>query len=216
MLKYRHWDVVIHDFLSLSMMSEFLKRHGLKLVVHLVALVPAVVMAWQLARSSYLDPIRQLTTASGNTALALLGLTLACTPLARLTGFRAVLRVRRTLGLYTFAYAALHLLIFAGWDYGFAWDYLVPALFMQRFVLAGLTAFVILLALALTSTRGWQQRLGQWWKRLQRWVYAAAGLVVLHVLWLSKTPDKALRYGVLLVLLLALRWVPVRTEKQNQ
>ncbi|MBN1922396.1 MAG: ferric reductase-like transmembrane domain-containing protein [Anaerolineae bacterium] len=184
-------------------------------MIHLGALVPAVVMALQLARGSYLDPIRQMTTASGNTALALLGLTLTCTPLARLTGFRAVLRVRRPLGLYTFSYAALHLLIFAGWDYGFAWDLLIPALFTQRFVLAGLAAFVILLALALTSTRGWQQRLGRWWKRLQRWVYAAAGLVVLHVLLLSKTPDKALRYGIVLVLLLVLRWVPARPSAQG-
>lgn len=191
------------------MKTTFLKRHGLRLLVHLGALFPAVVMVWNLARGNYLDPVRQMTTATGNTALGLLGLTLACTPLARLAGFRAVLRVRRTLGLYTFAYAALHLLIFVGWDYGFAWDLLIPALFDQRFVLVGLGAFVILLALALTSTRGWQQRLGRWWKRLQRWIYAAAGLVVLHVLWLSKTPDKALRYGIFLVLLLALRWMPV-------
>lgn len=197
------------------MTGTFFKQHGLKLLVHLGALFPAAVMVWRLVRGSYLDPIRQMTTDSGNTALVLLGLTLTCTPLARFLGFQAALKIRRTLGLYTFAYAAWHMLIFVGWDYGFAWDLLIPALFAQRFVVAGLVAFVILLALALTSTRGWQQRLGQWWKWLQRWVYAAAGLVVLHVLWLSKTPDKALRYGVLLILLLVLRWVPAWTKKQN-
>jgi len=198
------------------MITTFFKQHGLRLLVHLGALFPIALMTWRLVRGSYLDPIRQMTTDSGNTALVLLGLTLICTPLARLLGFQAALKIRRTLGLYSFAYAAWHMLIFVGWDYGFAWDLLIPALFAQRFVVAGLVAFIILLALALTSTRGWQQRLGRWWKWLQRWVYAAAGLVVLHVLWLSKTPDKALRYGVLLILLLVLRWVPVRTKKQDQ
>ncbi len=173
-------------------------------------------MAWRLVRGGYFDPIRQLTTSTGNTALALLGLTLTCTPVARLLGFRVALRVRRTLGLYTFAYAAVHLLIFVGWDYGFAWDLVLPALYAQSFVLVGFAAFLILLALALTSTRGWQARLGRWWKRLQRLVYFAAVLVVVHVLWLSKTPEKALRYGLILGVLLLLRWLPLSRKAEGR
>lgn len=197
-------------------MRAFLRKHWLTALVHAGALYPAARMALELGRGVYLDPVRQITTRTGNTALALLLLTLTCTPLNSLFGFKAALRVRRTLGLYSFGYAALHLLVFVGWDYGFEWALLGPALFAQRFVLVGLTAFVLLLALAVTSTRGWQRRLGSWWKRLQRLVYAAASLVVVHVLWLSKTPEKALRYGVILGLLLLLRLPPVRAAMSRR
>lgn len=187
-----------------------LKQHGFTALVHGGALYPAARMALELAGGRYADPVRQLTTRTGNAALALLFLTLTCTPLDTLFGLKAALRARRALGLYSFGYAAAHLLIFAGWDYGFEWAFLGPALVGQRFTLVGLLAFAVLLVLALTSTRGWQQRLGRWWKRVQRLVYAAAILAVAHVLWLSKTPDKALRYGVILGALLLVRLPPVR------
>lgn len=181
------------------------------MLVHAGALLPALQMGVALAQGAYLDPVRQLTARTGTLALLFLFLTLTCTPLETLGGFKAARQVRRTLGLYSFGYATGHLLIFVGWDYGFETALLVPALLTQRFVAVGLAAFVILFMLAFTSTRGWQRRLGRWWKRLQRLVYAAAGLIVLHVLWLSKTPDKALRYGAILGILFFLRLPPVRS-----
>jgi sulfoxide reductase heme-binding subunit YedZ len=85
-----------------------------------------------------------------------------------------------------------------------------PAISSQRFVLAGLAAGLLLLSLAITSTRGWQKRLGRNWKRLHRMVYLAGILVVTHFVWLSKDPREALRYGAVVSLLLLLRLPRVR------
>ncbi len=139
--------------------------------------------------------------------MVLLLLSLACTPIAVL-GFKRILRVRRALGLYAFVYASLHGLTFAGWDYGFDLQLLKPAILNQRFVLAGSTAFLLLLLLAITSTRGWQKRLGKNWKRLHRLVYLAGIAVIVHFVWLSKDPRRALQYGAVLALLLAAR-IPI-------
>ncbi len=157
-----------------------------------------------------LDPVGQATALTGRAALALLLLSLSCTPLAIMSGYRDVLRVRRPLGLYAFLYAGLHLLVFAGWDYRFAWRLLVPALVRQRFIVVGLAAFLILSLLALTSTRGWQRRLGAAWRRLHRAVYAAAVLAALHVVWLKKDWSEALGPTLGLAVLLLVRLPPVR------
>jgi sulfoxide reductase heme-binding subunit YedZ len=124
-------------------------------------------------------------------------------------GFRQVLRVRRALGLYAFMYAGLHFLTFVGLDYAFDFELLGPAIFDQRFVIVGFAALLLLVALALTSTRGWQKRLGRNWKRLHKLVYLAGGLVIVHFLWAVKDAREPLRYGALLLLLLVVRlpWV---------
>jgi sulfoxide reductase heme-binding subunit YedZ len=83
-------------------------------------------------------------------------------------------------------YAALHFMTFVGLDYAFDFGLLGPAIFDQRFVIVGFAAFLLLLALALTSTRGWQKRLGRKWKRLHMLVYLAGGLVIVHFLWAVK------------------------------
>ncbi|MDY6874805.1 MAG: protein-methionine-sulfoxide reductase heme-binding subunit MsrQ [Chloroflexota bacterium] len=144
-------------------------------------------------------------TRTGRAALILLVLSLACTPIDIVFGFKKVLRVRGMLGLYAFMYASLHLLTFVGWDYGFDLDSLGPAIFDQRFVLAGFVAFLLLLPLAITSTRGCQKRLGRNWKRLHRLVYLAGILAILHFLWLVKDPREPLRYGAIVALLLIVR-----------
>jgi sulfoxide reductase heme-binding subunit YedZ len=146
-----------------------------------------------------------MTTRTGRLALAFLLLSLACTPVNILLGYKKVLRLRRPLGLYAFVFAALHFLIFAGLDYGFDLDLLGLAILDQRFVLAGTAAFVILLPLALTSSKGWQRRLRKNWKRLHKLVYLSAALVIVHFMWLSKDPQQPRRYGIILALLLAMR-----------
>lgn len=184
----------------------------LRMLVHAAALAPLVLMLWQTARGQFLvDPVREITSRTGRTALLLLVLSLSCTPIATVTGLRQVLRVRRALGMYAFLYTGLHFLTFAGLDYGFDLSQLRQAIFDQRYVLAGVASGLLLAPLALTSTRGWQKRLGKNWKRLHRLVYLASIAAVVHFLWLGKDPREPLRYGAIVAVLLILRLPWVRT-----
>jgi sulfoxide reductase heme-binding subunit YedZ len=188
-----------------------LRARWLQLLVHAAALLPMGWLVWQYWQGLFLvDPIREMTTQTGKTALILLVLSLACKPVSTLFGVKQVLRVRRALGLYAFVYASLHFLIFVGLDYGFDLALLWQAVFDQRYVLAGFAAGLSLLPLALTSTKGWQKRLGRNWKRLHRLAYLAGILAVIHFLWLVKDVREPLRFAAVVVVLLTLRIPPVR------
>jgi methionine sulfoxide reductase heme-binding subunit len=187
------------------------RKNWLRVVVHAAAWVPLVWLAAHYAQGAFLvDPVREMTTFTGKTALILLVLSLACTPISTVTGLKMVVRVRRALGLYALLYASVHFAIFVGLDYGFDLGLLREAIFEQRFVIVGFAAGVILLLLGITSTRGWQRRLRRNWKRLHRLVYVAAVLAVAHFLWLTKDPQEPLRYAALVAGLLLLRLPPVR------
>jgi sulfoxide reductase heme-binding subunit YedZ len=174
-------------------------------------LLPLVWLLWQYWQGLFLvDPVREITTLTGKTALILLVLSLACRPISTVFGFGRVLRARRALGLYASLYAGLHFLTFVGLDYGFDPDLLGQAILEQRYVIVGAAAGLLLLPLAITSTGGWQRRLGRNWKRLHRLAYVAAILAVVHFMWLVKDIREPLRYGAILALLLALRLPPVR------
>lgn len=193
-----------------------LQENWLRITTHIGALLPLALLVWDYWQGLFLaDPIREITTRTGKAALILLVLSLACTPINTLFGFKRALRVRRALGLYAFVYVALHFLTFVGWDYGFDLDLLGPAIFDQRFVLPGFAAFLLLLPLAITSTRNWQRRLGKNWKWLHRLVYLANILAVLHFLWLVKDPREPLRYGAVVALLLILRIPRARRAVSN-
>jgi len=185
---------------------ERLKGDWLRILVHVGALLPLAWTVWQYSQGLFLvDPVLEITTRTGKTALILLILSLACTPFVTLFGVKKVLRLRRPLGLYAFLYASVHFATFVWLDYGFNLSLLGQALFDQRYVLAGLASGLILLALAITATRGWQKRLGKYWKRLHRLAYLAAILAVFHFVWLSKDFREPLRYGLVLAVLLFLR-----------
>ena len=189
----------------------WLKAHWLRLLVHVGALAPLAWMLWAYWQGLFLvDPVREVTSLTGKAALILLLLSLACTPLNTLFGFRRVLRVRRALGLYAALYAGLHFLTFVWLDYRLDLPLIWQAIIDQRYVLAGTAAGLILLLLTLTSTRGWQKRLGKNWKRLHRLAYLAGILAVVHFLWLVKDVRDPLRYGAVLAALLLLRLPQVR------
>jgi sulfoxide reductase heme-binding subunit YedZ len=189
-----------------------LKKQGLRVLTHIGALVPLVVLIWDYFHNQLtVNPIQDITFRTGKTALVLLVLSLACTPINTLFGFKQVLRLRRALGLYAFLYAILHFFTFVGLDYGFDPGLLREAIFEKRYALVGFAAFLILLPLAITSTRGWMKRLGIVWKRLHQWVYLAALLVIVHFVWLVKADVREpLTYGAVVVLLLVLRIPRVR------
>ncbi len=110
--------------------------------------------------------------------MRLLLATLAVTPLRRLSGWSALAPLRRTLGLAAFSYVCLHLLTFVVLDQFFDWHAIVEDVLERRYISAGFAGFLCLLPLAITSTRGWQRRLGLRWVKLHRLVYVAASLGV--------------------------------------
>ncbi|MBN1261279.1 MAG: sulfoxide reductase heme-binding subunit YedZ [Anaerolineae bacterium] len=192
-------------------MGQQLKDNWLRIAAHVASLAPLVLIVWDLAGGALVvDPVRELTTRTGRAAIALLIASLACTPVHSVFGFKRVMRIRKVLGLYAFLYTTLHFLIFAAWDYGLDFALLWRAIAFQLYVVVGFAAFVILFVLAAISTRQWQKRLGKTWGRIQQAVYLANILAVVHVLWLSKAPDKAIRYGVIIGILLFLRIPPVK------
>jgi len=151
------------------------------------------------------NPIEAGLHLSGRWALVLLLLGLAVTPVRRLTGWGQVMKVRRTLGLFAFFYASLHLLVYLVLDQGLAWSFILEDVLKRPFITVGMASFVLLLPLAVTSTRGWMRRLGKRWQLLHRLVYLAAALAVLHFYWKVKADTlwPLVATGVLAVLLLA-------------
>jgi sulfoxide reductase heme-binding subunit YedZ len=187
-------------------------RRWLLRATHLAALTPLVLLlyAW-VGGHLGANPIRELTLRTGRAALTLLVLSLACTPARLLTGAAAIQRLRKPLGLYAFLYLVLHLLIYLGLDFGFNLSFLWPEIRQQPFIQVGLLAFLLLLPLAITSTRGWRKRLGKNWKRLHRLAYLAAALAVLHFYWLVKGGwRRPLAAAIVLALLLLTRLPPIQ------
>ncbi len=133
------------------------------------------------------NPIAEALNQLGLTALVLLLASLACTPLKTLLGWTWPMRVRRTLGLLAFLYAALHVAVYAGLDQALDWRAVAADIARRPFILVGFVTFVLLVPLALTSTAASVRRLGYVrWKRLHTLVYAAAVLAVVHFTWRVK------------------------------
>lgn len=193
-------------------MLDTLKAQWLRIVVHVSAWIPAAVIAsdaWLNQLGA--EPIREIILRTGKTALILLIFSLACTPANTLFGFKFALKVRRALGLYAFFYALTHTTMFIGVDYRFDLTLLQDAVLERPYALVGAAAFLILLPIAITSTKGWMKRLGKHWTILHRWVYLAALLVTVHFVWLVKLDVREpLLYGAIVMLLLALRLRPIR------
>jgi methionine sulfoxide reductase heme-binding subunit len=167
------------------------------------------------------NPIEAIILWSGVSTLVLLMLTLAVTPVRRLTGWNEVVRVRRFLGLTAFGYLCLHFLSYVGLDQFFAFDYILADIAKRPFITAGFAAFLLLIPLAVTSTKGWIRRLGHRWQRLHQLVYIAATLGVLHYYWKVKADTRwPLVFAVALVALLLLRLRnrrgPVRRSRQGR
>lgn len=160
----------------------------LRTVLWLGAPAPA---AWLLAGYFLgwlgVNPIEKLTHVTGMTALVLLLVTLAVTPVRRLTGWNPVIRLRRPLGLFAFSYASIHLAIWMVLDLGLELAWAWEDVRERPYITVGMAAFLLLVPLALTSTRGWIRRLGRTWGRLHRLVYASTALGIVHYYWLVKS-----------------------------
>ncbi len=180
------------------------------MLVHPAALLPLALLIFDYSQGQLTaNPIQEITLRTGRTTLILLTASLAITPIKTISGIRQLLPLRRTLGLYAFFYACLHLMTFIGLDYRFDFALMLEDVGNKRFVLAGLGAFFSLLPLAITSTRDWQKRLGENWGRLHWLAYLAAALAITHFFWQVRGEySRPLLYGIILAVLLLVR-VPV-------
>ncbi len=185
-------------------MDKFIKP-----VVFLLASLPFLAMLGQvLLRPETLgpDPAQELAIATGEWTLRFLLLTLALTPLRFISGAVVFVRLRRMLGLFALFYATVHLLVWVSFLLGFRWFAIAEELVERPFITVGFAAYLILLALGVTSPKVMVRRLGKNWKRLHRLVYVAAILGIVHLLWILRTNiGEAVFYGAVLAILLGYR-----------
>jgi sulfoxide reductase heme-binding subunit YedZ len=154
---------------------------------------------------------RHLVIRFGAVGLAFLIASFSITPISILTGKTNLKPIRRPLGVYGFCYIALHLLAYAWLSNYFEWDLILRDIGERRAMSAGLLAFALLIPLALTSTNGWQRRLGRRWKILHRLVYFAVPLSILHYFWLERDiKDWVLVYAGFVVILFVIRYPAIR------
>ena len=190
-----------------------------KPLIWIIALVPAAWLLIGFFRDDLgANPIEKITNWTGYWTLCLLTATLAITPLRRLTGWNRVIKMRRLLGLFAFFYATLHFCTYIVLDQFFGFSYIVEDILERPYITVGFTAYVLLIPLAVTSTKGWIRRLGKRWTHLHRLIYVIVPLGILHFYW--KVISKAfmidvLIFAILVAALLVLR-LPLarRTARQ--
>ncbi len=175
-----------------------------KPVLFVLCLIPAVMLGWNFYSNQLgANPFEVLTRDSGEWTLRFLLLTLLMSPLRAMLQQSWPLQLRRMLGLYSFFYACLHLTTYLWFDQFFDWQEIMADIAERPFITVGITAWILLVPLAITSTKGMMRRLGRRWKRLHRSIYVIAILAVLHFIWLVKADlrEPLIYAGILLVLL---------------
>lgn len=190
---------------------------ALKLGLFLALLAPLGRWIW-LAGSDALgaDPVDYLTHASGEWALYCLFATLAMTPLRHLLSWGGPVRLRRMLGLYAFFYASVHLSIYALLDLGLDLSHLLNDIIKRPYISVGFAAWLLMLPLTITSTRGMMRRLGRRWQALHKLVYLCAALACLHYWWLVKADWRwPAFFAVLYFILMLARWRPQRQARRD-
>ena len=181
---------------------------ALKVLVHLACLSPLAILGFELWRNTLgPDPTATLAHGTGFAALRILIISLAITPVRRLSVRLAwMIRFRRMLGLYAFFFVCVHLLIYLALYAGFNWATIVDDLTKRRYIIVGFAAWLLLLPLALTSTKWSIRKLGKRWQLLHRLAYLAAIGGVIHYWWIVKTGVLSpLQITLVLAVLLAAR-----------
>jgi len=181
----------------------------LKPAVFLTALVPLLLIVLRVVQNDLgPDPAQELAKETGEWTLRFLLLTLTLTPLSQITGRAEFVRVRRMLGLYALFYATVHFLAWMSFLLAFRWFAIAEELLERPFITVGFVAFLILIALGITSPRAMVRKLGRRWKPLHRLVYVAAVLAIIHLLWILRTDiSEAVVYGTVLAVLLGYRLI---------
>ncbi len=152
------------------------------------------------------NPIEALHIRLGDWALRFLCITLAITPLQKLTKWRGMTEYRQLFGLCAFFYATLHVVVYIVVDQNFMWKMIAQDIIESPYVWFGVIAYLILFALAMTSSKAAKKRLGKNWKKLHRLIYIASGAAIIHYFWqLKGNLAEPVLYLVLLIVLLGFR-----------
>jgi sulfoxide reductase heme-binding subunit YedZ len=179
-----------------------------KPVVFLACLIPLALLGWKAYNQALgANPVEVITHATGDWILRFLLITLAITPIRKLTGQLWLIRYRRMFGLFAFFYGTLHFLTYIWLDKFFDLHEMLHDIAKRKFITVGFTGFILLIPLALTSTKGWIRRLGgKRWQTLHRLIYFSAIAGVIHYWWLVKADIREpLKYGTILAVLLGYR-----------
>ena len=178
-----------------------------KPVAFVLCLAP---IAWLVTRALTgrlgINPVEDIELTTGIWSLRFLVFTLMVTPIRRLTGWNRIIQYRRMLGLFAFFYTSLHFLTYISLDQFFAVGFIVKDVIKRPFITMGFTAFVLMIPLAMTSTKGWIRRLGRRWQVLHRLIYISAVCAAIHYLWKVKVMiGSPVYYAIAIGLLLAFR-----------
>src|SRR5438876_2192179 len=177
----------------------------IKLAIFLACLVPLGLLCWDAYQQNLgANPIEKITHTTGDWTLRFLLIALSITPARKILGVPSLIRFRRMFGLFAFFYGCLHFTTYIWLDKFFNLHEMLADIAKRKFITVGLTAFVLLIPLAITSTAGWIRRLGgKRWQALHRLIYFSAIAGVIHYLWLVKADiRKPLEYGAVLAVLL--------------
>ena len=188
----------------------------LKPSVFILSTIPFLVILYKIFLNKLgPEPFKEITHFRGERTLIFLCLTLSMSPLKRLTNLSVWVSFRRTLGLFVFFYATLHLLTYVGLDYRFDWQPILDDVVKKKYIFIGFAAWLLLIPLAITSSKKMVKLLKNNWKKLHRLVYIIAIFGSLHYIWLSKTIFfKPLIYFIIIIVLLAFR-IKIKNRNVN-
>ena len=201
------------------MMNKQLFSKSLQYIVHVAGWAPLIhIVVGLITHNLTFNPIQKVEQISGITGLVFLLLSLACTPLSNLLGWRQLTLRRKALGLYGFMYATIHVATYIAVDYGFDLNAIVHEVAGKSYFITGGLAFILLLPVAATSFTFMMKKLGKNWKRLHRLVYIVSPVIVFHYMLVVKGNITSLQgnllrpleYAGIALVLLALRIPPVK------
>jgi len=185
-----------------------------KLVVFPVCLIPVAYLGVGAYHGDLgANPLEVITHTTGDWTIRFLLITLCVTPLRQLTKHYWMIQYRRMFGLFAFFYGTLHLTTYLWFDKFFSWPAILEDIGKRKFITVGFLGFVLMIPLAVTSTKGMIRRLGKRWTAIHRLIYASAAAGVIHYYWLVKADHRLpLTYGAILAVLLAYRVVRIKPK----
>ena len=179
----------------------------IKIPVFFLSLLPILIIFYQIIFNQLgPEPVKEITHVTGNWTLRFIIITLAMTPLQKFTKLNFWISYRRMFGLFVFFYASAHMMTYVGIDYRFDWSSISDDIVKKKFIFAGFLAWLLLVPLALTSSKRMIRLLRDKWKKLHKLIYIISLLGIIHYLWLVKVVTvEPLIYLIIIVILLTLR-----------
>ena len=182
-------------------------RNYIKIPIFFLSLLPILIIFYQIIFNQLgPEPVKEITHVTGNWTLRFIIITLAMTPLQKFTKLNFWISYRRMFGLFVFFYASAHMMTYVGIDYRFDWSSIGDDIVKKKFIFSGFLAWLLLVPLALTSSKRMIRLLRNKWKKLHKLIYIISLLGIIHYLWLVKVVTvEPLIYLIIIVILLTLR-----------